>query len=116
MTMVNLIYMDPKSQNNRGIFQLLQKWMFPKGIIDPIMLASTSVVAKGDLYYSDGSKFIRLAPGSAGQVLTMVNGVPTWAAPSSYSGTIAIAKLTGVGADGSITVMNGIITSVTPAT
>jgi len=108
--------MDSKNQNNRGIFQLLQKWMFPKGIIDPIMLASTPVVANGDLYYSSGSKFVRLPPGTAGQVLTMVNGVPTWANPSSYSGTIVLAKLTGGGANGSITVVNGIITAVTPAT
>lgn len=107
--------MDPKNQN-RTSFQLLQKSQFPKGIIDPIMLASTPVLAKGDIYYSNGAQFVRLAPGTDGQVLTMVNSVPAWTEPSSYSGTIALAPLTGGGTTGSITVVNGIITAVTPAT
>ena len=35
----------------------------------------------GEMQYWDGSEWITLAPGSAGQVLTFINGVPTWAAP-----------------------------------
>ena len=35
--------------------------------------------ATGDLLYFNGSAWVRLAIGTAGQVLTVAGGVPTWA-------------------------------------
>lgn len=42
-----------------------------------------------------------------------VLNVPTPVSPSGFSGTVALAKLTTLGANGSLTVVNGIITAVT---
>ena len=35
----------------------------------------------GEMQYWNGTAWVTVAPGSAGQVLTFINGVPTWAAP-----------------------------------
>ena len=35
----------------------------------------------GEMQYWNGTAWVIVAPGSAGQVLTFINGVPTWAAP-----------------------------------
>lgn len=35
-------------------------------------------VANGSLYYGDGSKLVALAPGSNGQLLGLVSGLPSW--------------------------------------
>lgn len=37
--------------------------------------------ATGDLAYFDGTDWVRIPKGTAGQVLTMVDGVPAWATP-----------------------------------
>lgn len=108
--------MNPNQNQNPQQFQLLQKSQFPKGIIDPIMLAATTVLAKGDIYVSNGTQFVRVSPGNNAEVLTMVNGFPAWAFQSAYSGTVLLAKLTSGGTSGSMTVVNGIITTVTNPT
>lgn len=46
------------------------------------------------------------------QVSLAINGIP----PQTFSGTIATAKLTGGGANGSITFTNGVVTAQVPAT
>jgi hypothetical protein len=95
---------------------ILQKAQFPRGIIDPGMLAATPVQAKGDIYYSNGANFVRLAPGPSGAVLQLIDGVPTWVTPTGFSGTITTAKLTSGGTAGSMTFVNGVLTAQTPAT
>ena len=81
--------------------------MFPAGIITPRMLVASPKVAKGDMYYSqDGVSFVRL-PGTNGTALVFQSGVPTWLA--GFSGTVVLAKLTTT--NGSLTVVNGIITA-----
>lgn len=90
------------------------EFQIPPGEIKQRHLASSQVIAKGDLYYGDGSNnFIRL-PVVANAALIVKNGVPTWQA--GYTGTITTAKLTAGGTNGSITVVNGIITAVVAAT
>jgi len=97
--------------------QLIQKWQIPNGLITPLMLCATQKVAIGDLYYSNGSVFIRLPIGTANQVLTVVNGLPIWKTPTpGFSGTITTAKLTSLGANGSMTFVDGVLTSEVAAT
>lgn len=43
--------------------------------------------ATGQIQYWDGSAWVTLAPGSTGQVLTLVEGVPTWGSATSQVGT-----------------------------
>ena len=92
----------------------LNEFEIPWGGLRQRHLNASNVIAKGDLYYGDGNnKFVRL-PVIAGATLTILNGVPTW--QTGYTGTITTAKLTAGGANGSITVVNGIITAVVAAT
>lgn len=50
------------------------------GSITPLKMSVTETISEGDLYYSDGDRFIRLPIGTEGQVLKIVSGVPAWAA------------------------------------
>lgn len=43
-------------------------------------------------------------------------GVLQDASAAGYTGTVALAKITGGGADGSLTIVNGLITAVTAPT
>ncbi len=73
--------MNPKNnqQNQKPQRQgLIHESQIPPGEIKPQHLAATATMAKGDLYYSDGSKFIRLPIGTNGQTLKVVNGLPQW--------------------------------------
>ena len=38
-------------------------------------------ITVGEMQYWNGTAWVTVAPGTAGQVLTLINGVPTWAAP-----------------------------------
>ena len=86
------------------------------GTIAPLMLAATPVIANGDIYYSNGTIFVRLPIGANGTHLIVSSGVPAWSTNNGYSGTITTAKLTGGGANESITVIDGVITAVVAAT
>lgn len=68
----------PAQKPSQSIARLLHESQFPDGIIKPQMLAATPTRGNGDLYYSNGSTFVRLPVGSNGQKLTVVNGVPAW--------------------------------------
>jgi len=68
---------------------LINQAQIPHGEIKPLHLAATDTVANGDMYYSDGTNFVRLPAGSNGQVVTLANGVPSYATPSVYSPTMA---------------------------
>ena len=72
-------------QNNTQVTPfLLQPAQFPSGILQARMLAATPTQAYGDLYYSDGTNFIRLPAGTSGQVLTAgADGLLTWATPAA---------------------------------
>ncbi|HUX97316.1 MAG TPA: FISUMP domain-containing protein [Bacteroidales bacterium] len=43
--------------------------------------------APGQMQYWNGTAWITVAPGTTGQVLTLINGVPTWGAPGMGMGT-----------------------------
>lgn len=70
--------MENQNQQNSGRSSFIHEYQIPSGEIKPSHLAATTTQALGDLYYSDGSKFIRLPIGTANQVLTVVGGVPKW--------------------------------------
>lgn len=105
---------DPKSLSNQDEKQpgvaMLQKWQFPNGIISPLMLAATPTIAKGDQYFTDvNGIFARLPIGTAGQVLTVSSGLPSWATPTTP--TIGTANL----ADGAVTTIKIADANVTNA-
>ena len=67
---------------------------------------------KGDLQYWDGSKWVVLPAGVNGNVLTMANGVPVWATPTSttvLAPTVSTISATANGATSAT--VNGIVTS-----
>ncbi len=69
----------------------------------------------GDLLYASGANVLsRLAIGATAKVLSVAGGVPVWIGPG-ISATITTAKLTGTGANGSMTFTNGILTAHTDA-
>jgi hypothetical protein len=70
--------MNPNNQNTNPNIGFVHPSQIISGSLIPRMFAATPAQAKGDLYYSDGSKFIRLPIGSNGQTLKVVNGVPAW--------------------------------------
>lgn len=50
----------------------------PPGTVKPRHLG-VGEQAEGDLYYSNGGEgFVRIPAGTEGQVLTMIDGIPTW--------------------------------------
>ena len=55
---------------------------------------STAGKNKGDLQYWDGSKWVVLPAGANGNVLTMANGVPTWATVGTTPPTITVPTVT----------------------
>jgi hypothetical protein len=70
--------MNPQSDNQQTNKGFIHPSQIIKGSLTPSMLASTPTQAKGDLYYSDGTRFIRLPIGTVGQTLKVVNGAPAW--------------------------------------
>lgn len=66
----------PQDQKAQG-YLIDPKQIIP-GTITPLMLSATPTIAAGDLYYSDGAKFIRLPIGTTGQLLNVAAGVPAW--------------------------------------
>jgi hypothetical protein len=59
--------------------------------------------AAGDIIYHNGTKYIRLAKGTNGEVLTLASGVPSWEADSTnVSGTSVGGDLTGTVSDAQI--------------
>ena len=80
--------MNPTSSDNTNSTGLLQDANFPSGIIKGRMLAADITQKAGDMYFinSDGI-FQRLPAGTAGQVLEVVNGIPTWTTSSGGNAT-----------------------------
>ena len=70
--------------------------------------------ASGDILYSNGTNYVRLAKGSDAQVLTLASGVPSWATPATggggnsrdfvASGAIANGKVVSLLSDGKVAV------------
>jgi len=61
--------------------------------------------AEGDVLYSNGTNYVRLARGSDADVLTLASGVPSWATPTTgdITGVTAGTGLSGGGSSGSVT-------------
>ncbi len=55
-----------KTDLNNKVDKVAGKDLFPKG------------TAPGQMKYWNGSEWVNVAPGTTGQVLTFINGVPTW--------------------------------------
>ncbi len=56
------------------------------GVIDPRHLVVPVSPKLGDTFYSDGTNFQKLAPGTTGQALVMNNGVPSWGQGGGHTG------------------------------
>ena len=67
--------------------------------------------AQGDIMYYDGTNYVRLAKGTAGQVLTMNGGAtaPSWAADSTNVGATAVGGNVS-GTVSNITISAGVVT------
>lgn len=60
------------------------------GVIDPRHLVPPLTPKNGDMFYSNGTIFKKLAPGTAGQILTTTaGGAPSWAAAASATGPVS---------------------------
>ena len=68
----------PEPNKDPYLSFIIQQNQIPSGTIKPRHLAATLTMSKGDLYYSDGTNFIKLPIGTTGQTLKVVNGVPAW--------------------------------------
>ncbi len=68
---------------------------------------------KGDLQYWDGSKWVILPAGVNGNVLTMANGIPTWATPPPTTTVLAptVATISATATGATTATVNGIVTS-----
>src|SRR5258708_850196 len=89
--------MDQDNQNNQTENTidkptLVTSSQIKPGVIFPRHLVVPTNPHNGDLFYSDGTKFVRLSPGSNGQVLKLASGVPSWS--SGISTGIASARPT----------------------
>lgn len=69
-----------KNNQGGGLRIQLSQADIPTGTIKPRHLAKSLTLEKGALYYVDeNGEFTKLAIGTTGQVLTVVDGVPAWA-------------------------------------
>lgn len=89
--------MDNQDQKSHGA-NLLHESQFPDGIIKPPMLAASTSMAAGDLYYVNSSGiFQKLPVGTVSQVLTVIGGVPSWSTPAAVP-TVPVDGWTSVSA------------------
>lgn len=107
--------MDNQNQN-QILAGMIQRWQIAPGLLTPRMLVADTTSKEGDIFYVNSKGiFARLPIGSANQLLTVSSsGIPEWGDTVGYSGTVTLAKLTT--ANGSLTVVDGRITSYTAPT
>lgn len=94
-----------KQMGSTSVGSLVTQDAIPPGQIKPRHLVAGANPA-GSLYYSDGTNFVKLSPGTSGQVLTLTNGVPTFATPGFQSGCSVYLS-------GSQSVTNGAFVKIT---
>ena len=82
---------------------------------------TSPMTTEGDLIYQNSGVPARLPVGTEGDLLISSGTDPQWGTLADIGGlpgttTVALAKLTTLGANGSLTVINGLITAYTPPT
>ncbi len=78
----------------------------------PALQDAAGATYEGRIFYRPWSLWFSNLAATVNKLIATVNGNLA----AGYSGTISLAKLTGTGTNGSITVVNGIITSVVQPT
>jgi len=82
---------NSQGQDNTGSPTVILSSQIKPGVVDPRNLVVPVNPKNGDLFYSNGTTFVKLSPGTAGQVLTLTGGVPTWVTPAAIPIAIAFA-------------------------
>ena len=85
-----------------------------KTLTSPALTTPTisTLTTNGDLLYGTGSGALaRKAIGSAGQVLTVASGIPSWATPASTGAMTLIKRATTTGAVSTGTTFDGVFTA-----
>ena len=67
------------NQSNVNLPIIITPGQLKPGVIDPRHLVVPTTPHNGDMFYSDGTNFQKIPVGTNGQVLKLVNGIPTWA-------------------------------------
>lgn len=72
----------PKVEEKKSVTpagnNLITQHQIISGTIKPRHLVASATVANGDTFYSNGTSFVKLSPGSSYQEKRIVSGVPAW--------------------------------------
>lgn len=74
------------NQSNANLPIVITPGQLKPGVIDPRHLVVPVNPKLGDTFYSDGTSFKKLSPGTTGQALVMNNGIPSWGTASGGGG------------------------------
>ncbi len=95
---------DNDNQSNTRTPAIISPGQLKPGVIDPRHLVVPVNPKLGDMFYSEGTKFKKISPGTTGQALVMNSGVPAWGqgggqtgptGPTGAQGTAGSQTLTG---------------------
>ena len=67
------------NQSNVNLPIIITPGQLKPGVIDPRHLSVPMSPKNGDMFYSNGTNFVKIPVGTNGQILKLVNGIPTWA-------------------------------------
>lgn len=78
--------MNEDNNQDNSLPQIIKSSQIKPGVVDPRALAVPVNPQLGDIFYSDGTKFKKLALGTSGQALIVSNGEPTWGSGVGVTG------------------------------
>lgn len=87
--------MDNQTDNNQDLPVIITPSQLKPGVVTPRSLVVPISPQNGDTFYSDGSRFVKVAPGTTGQAWIMNNGVPGWGSGVGATGPTGAKGATG---------------------